>query len=504
MVLAVLVLVPFFHTPFTIDDPIYLREAQHALIDPLHPQAFNMVWSTDLDLRVSQIVPGGIVVPYLLIPVALSGCKEWMGHFTQLLLVMAALVATSLAALRMGMDRWQSSAAAILVAACPAVLGMAGTLMPDIPAMTFTILGMERILAWRDNRRWHQAAGAIFWLTLAALTRANAIMILPTAFILLLDGVGIKRFLPVVITPIAFVLVSILTADPDSQRENVLLALLRSPKWHLVAQNSCAFLVHFALLIPLTVPWLLMRAGRMPSILPQIALVCAALLSLRMGWVAFAAGATVLVLADILWQAMQRRDRMQLALWLWLLVAFPVVFYIHLPSKYLLPSVPAAALLVARLIPVPQRSRWVVPSIAVAGVMLGAVILWGIRDLAQTQQRAVTELIEPHLRAGERAWFAGHWGFQWYAEQAGATPVTLQPPLPQPGDIVVVSQIDFPRFARSATAHKVLESLCYSSGAVGRVMDFDDRVGFFSSPYGYLPWKWGSGKASCFEVWRAE
>ncbi len=49
---------PFLHAPFTIDDPIYLREAQHVLEDPLHPQAFNMVWSTDLNLRASKILPG--------------------------------------------------------------------------------------------------------------------------------------------------------------------------------------------------------------------------------------------------------------------------------------------------------------------------------------------------------------------------------------------------------------------------------------------------------------
>jgi hypothetical protein len=101
-------------------------------------------------------------------------------------------------------------------------------------------------------------------------------------------------------------------------------------------------------------------------------------------------------------------------------------------------------------------------------------------------------------------WFAGHWGFQWYAERAGASPVTLLPPLPQPGETVVVSEIDFPRFTKSETPHKVLQSLCYPSSAVGRVMDFQGRAGFFSSPYGYLPWKWGSRQASCFEVWRVE
>lgn len=189
MLLAALLLLPFLNTPFTIDDPLYLREARHVLTDPLHPQAFNVVWSTDFNLRASQILPGGIAVPYLLIPTALAGCAEWVGHLTQLLLLLAALAVTSLAALRLGLGRRQARLAAILTATCPAVLPMAATVMPDIAALCFAILGMERIVAWRDQRRWHQALLATCWLTLAVLTRSHTIAILPAAFVLLLDGI---------------------------------------------------------------------------------------------------------------------------------------------------------------------------------------------------------------------------------------------------------------------------------------------------------------------------
>jgi len=91
MALAGLLLVPFLNTPFTIDDPIYLREAQQVPVDPLHPQAFDLVWNLDVKRQASQILPGGIFVPYLLIPAAMSGCKEWVGHLTQLVFLLAAL-----------------------------------------------------------------------------------------------------------------------------------------------------------------------------------------------------------------------------------------------------------------------------------------------------------------------------------------------------------------------------------------------------------------------------
>jgi len=173
MVLGALLLLPFLNAPFTIDDPIYLREAQHLLEDPFHPQAFNMVWSTDLDLRASQILPGGVAAPYLLVPTALAGCAEWVGHLTQMSCLLAALFATALAALRFGLDQHQARLAALLTAACPAVLGMAGTVMPDVPAMLFVILGMERVIAWRDHRKWQQALLSTLWAG-ACCTHANS------------------------------------------------------------------------------------------------------------------------------------------------------------------------------------------------------------------------------------------------------------------------------------------------------------------------------------------
>ncbi len=514
MALAAVLVGPFLNTPFTVDDPIYLREAQHVLVDPFHPQAFKMVWSTDLNLRASEILPGGVFVPYLLIPTALAGCREWVGHVTQLILLLAAIWVTALAALRLGMDSREARFTALLTAACPAVLGMAGTVMPDIPAMLFVILGMERIGAWREDRKWHQGAAATCWFTLAALTRTHTIVILAAAFVMLLDGISAEeirssfrrfpaRFLPVLLTPVAFFIVSAITADRESAGEKIFDVLFTFPGGlHLLVQNGCAFLAHYLLVVPLTIPWLVLRFRQLPAALLVGGLVGASVLSVKVGWVAFAAFATLVVLADILWDAIQRRDRVQLALWLWLLLAAPVVIYIHLPSKYLLPSVPAAAMLVMRL--VPEGRKWLIPSMAAAGAVLGLLILLGVRDLAETQRRAVAELVEPAIKAGERVWFAGHWGFQWYAEEAGASPATLDPPMPNPGDTIVVSEIDFSRFARGDTPRKVLRQFCYPSSGVGRVMDFQARAGFFSSAYGFLPWVWGSGEASCFEVWRAE
>jgi hypothetical protein len=517
MALAAVLLAPFLNTPFTIDDPLYLREAQHVLVDPLHPQAFNIVWNYEVSKPASQILPGGLFVPFLLIPTAMSGCKEWVGHLTILLFLLAALYAASRAALRLGLDQTQARWASLLTVACPAVLGMSATIMPDVPAMLLVILGMERILAWRDDREWHQGLAASAWLTLAALTRLQTIGVLAAAFVFLLDGLSAaeirrsfqqfpQRFAPVVLTPIAFLIVSALASNPDAEGENILLTFLGMPGGvGLLIRNGLSFLAHWLLVVPLTIPWLVLRFRKISPAWQIAGLVGAGVAATRYGWVAFAAAATCVALLDIGWDALQRRDRVQLALWLWLGIAIPAVIYFHLPSKYLLPSVPAAAILVVRLRPESARAgaRWLMPSVVAAGVVLGFLILAGIRDLAETQRTAVNELVVPRIQAGENVWIAGHWGFQWYGERAGAIPMTMEPPLPHAGETIVVSLIDRAFLTRKFSDREVVRHFCYPSSRFGRVMDFDARAGFFSNLYGDLPWVWGSAESSCFEVWQA-
>ena len=69
MVVASLLLLPFLNKPFTIDDPLFLREARHALVDPLHPADFEQVWNAGDRQKLSQYLLGGTLPAYVLAPV---------------------------------------------------------------------------------------------------------------------------------------------------------------------------------------------------------------------------------------------------------------------------------------------------------------------------------------------------------------------------------------------------------------------------------------------------
>jgi hypothetical protein len=452
-------------------------------------------------------------VPFLLVPAALSKHPEVVGHLTQILLLWIALYVTALIGLRLGLDQRGAVAAVLLTAATPAVLGMAGTVMPDIGALAYTVLAVERILAWRQDRKWHQAAAAAIWLSLDILTRVHTVLLLASALVFLLNGIRFNeirssftnfrtRYLPLLLVPVLCLVVLIVTADPVPPNG---VDVDQSATAHRFVMNLCAFFAHWVVVVPLAIPWLLLRGRQIPLWLTLGVALPAALVATRFGWVALVAALGGVVLADIAIAAIAKCDRDQLGLFLWLLPALAPALYLHLPCKYVVPSVPAAAILLARLLPAVSVTtrRFLIPATAAAGIAISLLVLTGTRSLALAQKRAVDELIAPRVQVGQRVLFAGQWGFSWYAQAAGASPATWMEPYPRPGDIVVVSLIDPPVFAQQWPSHKVLERWSENQPG-GRVLDRRAGAGFFSNGFGNLPWTWSNQDNNRFEVWEVE
>jgi len=221
IVIAFVALIPFLNKAFTIDDTMFLLQAKHLLSDPLHPTAFEVVWSL-VPERMSKIMSSGPMMAYLLLPCVALGGAEWVAHFVQLLLIALAVVSTSSLAVRLGVSAGRN--ASLLLVTTPAVLAMAGTAMPDIPAMAFGVFGVERLLAWRQERRLHQAVLGTLSVSIAILCRSHLILLLGVA---LLAEVGefLKRenwsFLrwtscvPLFVSPVVVLAVLLATRDPQ-------------------------------------------------------------------------------------------------------------------------------------------------------------------------------------------------------------------------------------------------------------------------------------------------
>src|SRR6185369_9170808 len=352
---------------------------QHALHDPLHPTAFEVV-SDGQRARLSSMLVTGPLMAWLLIPCAMAGGSESIAHLLQWLLVLVTVTATVRVAARLGLGLATARVAGLLVAGCPAVIGMATTSMSDVPAMAFTALGMERFLAWTDDRRPAQAMAVTLAFACASLSRSHALaMPLVAALALLLrpaPACGRGAWVAAVTLVASWLLaaaVVLVTADPATAHGTILDAIG----------------VHWLAAVPLALPWLWARARHIVRDVGcwlVFVAACAFLLGgadLRMHVpLAVATALAFVALADVILDAARRGDRVQWMLGVWLLPALVALPYVQLPCKFLLVSVPAAALLTAKLLEREDArvATAVAGAVIAAGAALGVLIVLADRS----------------------------------------------------------------------------------------------------------------------------
>jgi len=514
LLLATLLLLPFLGKAHAIDDVTFLLQAQHAVRDPWHPTAFEMV-ADGHRLRLSSSLVTGPLMAWLLVPCVLLGGAEWAAHLVQWLLVCVAVVSTARIALRIGLPRGAARIAGLLVASAPAVIGMATTSMSDVPAMAFAALGMERFLAWADERRPWQGIAAAVAFACAGLARPHALAVPIVALLApaMNSAPGRRRWtaaLPAVGSLVLAYAVMLATADPAAAHGTFADAIRGrgvSPTWR---GNLAAFGCHWLAALPFAPPWLWARARRLvadPWSWLGVAVACAFLLWIAVpkmhAPLAVATALAFVALADVLRDAWRRHDRLQLLLSAWLLPALATVVYIHLPCKYVLVSAPAAALLTARLLE-RKDSRLPAPvaaGVVIAGAALGLVIVLADADFAAAGRRAAKLYVVPAVQAGAHVRFYGAWGAQWYAMQAGAAVDAETDPDPAPGDVLVVSARTPGTTPRSLHGLEPLGEMGVAS-RFGQAMSKTDDVGFYSNGYGYLPWTWRNASIERVTAWK--
>jgi hypothetical protein len=196
--------------------------------------------------------------------------------------------------------------------------------------------------------------------------------------------------------------------------------------------------------------------------------------------------------------------RRALPLVVWLgsgLVALP---YVQMGAKYLLPGVPAAALLIvlhaARVHQ--RRYRMTVALLVALGWISGALIVIGDTTLASSQREAVERLIVPRIHSGATVWAGGQWAFLAYAEDAGAKALANTPPLPDPGDYIIVSRLNyFGQLGRMPIRLEPLDTLTDERCGVF-VLNRELGAGFFSNRWGYMPFAIGCAAVDNYDLYR--
>ncbi|MGA7236062.1 MAG: hypothetical protein WBY44_10305 [Bryobacteraceae bacterium] len=384
---TLLLRLPFLNQPVQGDDDIYITEAAHAQIEPLHPANVTYVFRGDtVDLRGHSHPPLN-AWPLALLVAAFGEVKEIPFHAAYIVFSLIAVWSMwSLARRFSPHPVW----ATLLFCAVPAFVVNGNSFEPDIPFLAFWMASIALLVSGRTG--WAVAA-----MVVCSLEAYQAVFLTP----ILGAWCWVERRQPgkpAVLTPIA-VLAGVQIFERFSTGAlpaTVLAGYFTHYDFQAVAhkvRSAAALAIHFFFIVcPILIP-----------------------------------GAAILAWRD-------RRDRniQFLLAWIGLFFAGAVVVFFAGSARYLLPIAAPVALLASRL-----RPRWLALGFALqlalsVGLAMENYDHWSAyRALAPTIAR---------LADGHRIWIDGEWGLRYYLEQAGALPLTHAQAL-RPTDLVVSSAL---------------------------------------------------------------
>lgn len=521
ILLALACLLPFLHKAYQTDDTWFLLEARQILKTPLQPMSFEICWWVVNETCVTRAASLGAgttqaLMGYLLVPVILAGGAEWIAHLLQILLVGVVVLEMVRLALRLGFDRVQAGVAGLLVVAIPPFLSMASTAMPDVAALALALTGIERLLAWKDEQRWHHAAVASLALGVAPYARPHAAFLIPIGALWLFNEFQIRKalaqfrrqaymWMPILIAVCILIALNLLTRDRSPIYESKKIFIYSGK----VPVNLFAYFRYLSFPIPFTLVWLATRwrKAHMLIVFPAIPVLIFHFMlspnrSLVREWPIAAALYGLTALADMIFHHLNLRDRFNILLSLWMLIPLPAIIYIHFPIKYMVPVLPAIALILIQTLSPLSRSRALLAHTTLVFACAGFsfLMLRADADFAEYGRRAAAELVAPHVAAGEKVWYGGIWGFYWYAHEAGARVSKPGEPGPNPGELLAVGLMEGGTLTRDRFPNReLIDSRRYDSPH-GRTMGYG--AGLYSNTFGDSPWVWNPQATNVFELWR--
>ena len=519
LILALICLIPFLNKAFLIDDPYFVMIAEQILRNPLQPLAFDLCWFEGICAPASQLAPSASLIGYFLAPAALLGSPEWAVHGLQLIALCAGILGTVSLGLRLGLGRFGAIAAGLLFAASPVMFTITNSAMPDTLAVALGVIGIDRLLAWKEDGRPVQAIISAVALGLAPFARMHLVVVLFVGVLLIRDKGDVwnwrswldiprRRWLPLATAPLILAAAFYLTMVPGA---------IVGPYSTLVdasyaRQNLRLYFIYLTLATPFALSWMILqfRGIRHKALwLTPLALIVLWKLIIQPSpplWAPIAVGIGLTALAHCTLAALFKRSQVQLALVTWMLAPMPVLIYSNFPPKFLLAGAPAMAILVAGALELYPRRVAIACLAVLTSVCVGysCLLLQADAQFADISRAAASELIAPRVAEGKRVWFSGQWGSYWYSAKAGAILITTAGPIPEVGDLLVLGHRDTGWTALKRFPKRTLIEERVFGAPGGRTMSPRDEAGLHLVTYGPYLWAWGTGEIDRYQVWRID
>jgi 4-amino-4-deoxy-L-arabinose transferase-like glycosyltransferase len=532
LILIFLCLVPFINKPLFIDDTLFVRSAEQIQKHPLDFYGFNINWF-DQTLPMSESTENPPLTSYYIALAALLvGWSERALHLAFLLPALAA--GWGIYSLAQNYCR-RPFVAALIAVSTPVFLISATSLMSDVILLAFWVWAL---VAFENGLRkggvpWFVGCGCLAGL--AVLTKFFGLALVP-----LLAVYGLCRLRRAGWWMIAFVIPLLFAAGYEwlgyrlyghglflsaAQYASGAHEYSSIKPWEttiigLGFAGGCFLPVLFytpllwsrrvALMGPC-----LVAAGMLviPRMLSFVWVLWAKDGSLNWGVFLVSSVLTVggiyivlLTVAD-LWN---KRDAVSLLLFLWMfgVLVFTIKLNWTINGRCLLPGIPALGILLARRLEhhgagVESKPFWPVVWPALLAGVISLFLVKADYDLAGIYKTAARTLLAQYQKPGTGLWFHGHWGFQYYMEQGGATAAELKSPPSKMGDIIVVPAQDKEDYTMvGSSRNRLLEIQVYGTKNFCATIDVAAGAGFYAANLGPLPFAITGLKPQCFWIYQ--
>jgi len=412
--LVLLIRIPFLNQAIQGDDHIYLTEASHALIDPLHPDNTKYVFQgEEVDLRGQPHPPlDGWVLAGLI--ALFGGVREVPFHAAYMLFsLVAAWAMWSLARRFSPQPLW----AALLFVAVPAFVVNGNSLETDLPFLAFWMAAVA-LFVGQDGILRGGLQPPPFGRG-ADCQSARRLKICPTGSAICMALAALTAYQAVLLTPILAIYVWLFHRRDRTRWLTLLVPPLTAALWQFFERLSTGALPAAVL------------NGYLAAYQTFNAKLASALALTIHSWFivfpAFVPAAFILA-----WRRRREPETIFLLAWIGVFFAGALVIFFAGSARYLLPMAAPVALLASRL-----RPKWLAAGFAIQlALSLGLATVnyqhWdGYRQFAESLRGS---------SAGHRVWIDGEWGLRYYLESDGALPLKKTQRL-HPGDIVVSSEL---------------------------------------------------------------
>lgn len=445
---VILVRLPFLNQAVAGDDVYFLASAEHAQIDPLHPNHTHYVYGgKEVDFRGYPHPPLNAWVLAVLLAV-FGDVYEVPFHAFYIVFSAVAVTAMWLLAKRFSPHPFW---AAMLFIAVPEFVINGNSFESDVPLTAFWMAGIAVFVIATDRRSLVWLSAAWVCLGLASLVAVQAVFAVPILLIyvrlnardwkpgwaaafspaIVLSGWEIFEYFSIGQFPILLTTGYVVSYG---------LAKFKSK-----LTNAAGLTVHFFFLV-------------FPLLLPPAVVA--------------------------LWRRRDLDARFLLC-WIGIFFAGAVAMFVDGSARYLLPIAAPVALLVSRL-PVKYLRLGVAAQLVLA-LLLATVNYqhWsGYRDFARSLSKETKS---------RRTWANAEWGLRWYLEADGARPVHDQESIPA-GDMIVSSELAYPTaYHRGGSTLARIASREITSPIPLRLIALDSHSGYSTADKGFLPFGISTG-----------